>query len=133
MTEEKDYQGKDETSLPEEEDLDFDPWADKPWKRWSLEEQEFHHWMDYVSEAAAENDQWYYLMMVKKAGIFGQEATPEQFSELLQAKVIVEIQLKDGKTIQMPGNLKCEVIYDEDLAFFVARKKSPDPEPKNQE
>jgi hypothetical protein len=96
-----------------------------------------HYWshiaFPFTSDAAAENDQWDYLMLVKKAGIFGPEATPEQFSELLLAKVIVEIQLKDGKTIQMPGNLNCEVIYDEDLAFFVARKQSPDPEPQNQE
>jgi hypothetical protein len=135
MTDNKDYQGKDETSLPEEEDLDFDPWANKPWKYWSEEEWGFQHWMSDVIEVADQDNQWEFLFLVKNEAVFTPKATREQFEALIEAKAIGEIQFKDGKgqPIQILDNLICELIYGDDIALFVARKKIPDPEPQNQE
>jgi hypothetical protein len=129
MAEDKEF--KDENGASLTEDDDFDPWADKPWKRWSEEEWESVRWLDDVSDIAAENDQWEYLFLVKGCGkLFGENVSPEQISRIMGARVIGEIHFKDenGKPIQLPENLKCEVIYDDDIAIFIARKKNPEAE-----
>jgi hypothetical protein len=131
MTENKEFKDEIEASLTEEDD--FDPWADKPWKRWSEKEWEYHDWLHDVRDIAAENDQWEYLFLVKGCGkLLNENATHEQMSN---ARVIGEIHFKDekGKPIQLPDNLKCEVIYDNDIAVFVARKRGPEAETTEKE
>jgi hypothetical protein len=133
MKDNRDYQGENESTVGE--DREYDPWIEKPWKYWSNEEREFTHWLDGVMDEASENEQWNFMLLVNKPGrLFGQAATREEIEELIEARVVGEIQLKDKQCqpIQLPSNLICEVIFG-DMAGFVARSKALDSETQNRE
>jgi hypothetical protein len=116
-----------------EGDPEYDPRKAKPWRYLSDEEREFTDWFVDLMNAVSENERWEYLLLVKNPGrLLGQEVDLEQLAEFDGAKVIGEIQLKDGKgkPTKLPSDLTCEVI-NIDVALFVARNKEQEPEMQN--